>query len=179
VHHLGLSEASADTIRRAHAVHPIAALQSECSLWSRDVEREVLPAIRELGIALVAYSPLGRGFLTGAVRTREQLADNDFRRTNPRFAEENLEPNLRLLEGVERLASERSVTPGQIALAWLLHQGDDIVPIPGTKRLEYLEQNVAAADISLSAAELAQLERAFPAGSARGDRYADMTPVGR
>jgi aryl-alcohol dehydrogenase-like predicted oxidoreductase len=179
VRHLGLSEASADTVRRAHAVHPVAALQSEYSLWTRDVERDVLPAIRDLGITLVAYSPLGRGFLTGAVRTREQLADNDFRRTNPRFAEENLEPNLRLLEGVERLASQRSVTPGQIALAWLLHRGEDIVPIPGTKRLEYLEQNVAAADISLSADELDQLERAFPAGSARGARYADMTPVGR
>jgi aryl-alcohol dehydrogenase-like predicted oxidoreductase len=179
VRHLGLSEASAATIRRAHAAHPIAALQSEYSLWTRDVEREVLPATRELGIALVAYSPLGRGFLTGAVRTRGQLADNDFRRTNPRFAEENMEPNLRLLEGVEALAARRSVTPGQIALAWLLHRGDDIVPIPGTKRLEYLEQNVAAAGISLSADELGQLERAFPAGSAHGARYADMTPVGR
>ncbi|MGN6378456.1 MAG: aldo/keto reductase [Gaiellales bacterium] len=179
VRHLGLSEASAATIRRAHAVHPITALQSEYSLWTRDIERDVLPTVRELGIGLVAYSPLGRGFLTGAVRTRGQLAENDFRRTNPRFADENLDRNLELLEGVEELASTRGVAPGQIALAWLLARGDDIVPIPGTKRLEYLEQNVAAADITLSPSELERIEQSFPAGSAHGQRYADMTPVGR
>ena len=179
VGHIGLSEASAETIRRAHAVHPIAALQSEYSLWTRDVEAEVLPAVRELGITLVAYSPLGRGFLTGAVRSREQLAENDFRRTNPRFSDGNLESNLQLLEGVEQLAREREVEPSQVALAWLLHQGDDIVPIPGTKRMRYLEQNVAAADIELSDDDLRRIEQAFPAGSVHGDRYADMTPVGR
>ncbi len=179
VGHIGLSEASAETIRRAHTVHPIAALQSEYSLWTRDVEAEVLPAVRELGITLVAYSPLGRGFLTGAVRSREQLAENDFRRTNPRFSDGNLESNLQLLEGVEQLAREREVEPSQVALAWLLHQGDDIVPIPGTKRIRYLEQNVAAADIELSDDDLRRIERAFPAGSVHGARYADMTPVGR
>jgi aryl-alcohol dehydrogenase-like predicted oxidoreductase len=179
VRHLGLSEASADTIRRADAVHPIAALQSEYSLWTRDVEAEVLPTIRELGIGLVAYSPLGRGFLTGVVRSRERLAENDFRRTNPRFEQRNLESNLRLLEGIEQLAAEHSATPGQIALAWLLHRGDDIVPIPGTKRREYLEQNVAATEIALSTDDLERIERAMPPGAAHGARYADMTPIGR
>jgi len=179
VGHIGLSEASPDTIRRAHAVHPIAALQSEYSLWTRDVEAEVLPTVRELGITLVAYSPLGRGFLSGAVRSREALAENDFRRTNPRFDDANLEGNLALLEGVEHLAQQRGITPSQVALAWLLHQGEDIVPIPGTKRLRYLEQNVAAAELELSDEELARLDRAFPAGSTHGARYADMTPIGR
>jgi aryl-alcohol dehydrogenase-like predicted oxidoreductase len=179
VGHIGLSEASPDTIRRAHAVHPVAALQSEYSLWTRDVETAVLPAVRELGITLVAYSPLGRGFLSGAVRSREALAENDFRRTNPRFDDANLGRNLALLEGVEQLAAERGATPSQIALAWLLHQGEDVVPIPGTKRMQYLEQNVAAAGIELSDEDLARIDRAFPAGSTHGARYADMTPIGR
>jgi aryl-alcohol dehydrogenase-like predicted oxidoreductase len=179
VGHIGLSEASPETIRRAHALHPIAALQSEYSLWTRDVEAEVLPTVRELGITLVAYSPLGRGFLSGAVRSREQLAENDFRRTNPRFQDSNLEANLALLEGVEQLAQTRGLTPSQVALAWLLHQGEDVVPIPGTKHMRYLEQNVAAAEVELSDDELARIDRTFPAGSTHGARYADMTPLGR
>jgi aryl-alcohol dehydrogenase-like predicted oxidoreductase len=178
VRFLGLSEASAETIRRAHAVHPIAAVQSEYSLWTRDPEDEVLPVLRELGIGLVAYSPLGRGFLTGALTApQEQLGDDDFRRTNPRFRPGNVERNLVLVERVRELADEVGVPPAQLALAWVLHRGRDIVPIPGTKRRTYLEQNVAAAEVDLSADQLARIDEAVPAGSAAGDRYADMSPL--
>jgi aryl-alcohol dehydrogenase-like predicted oxidoreductase len=177
VRYLGLSEASAETIRRAHAVHPITALQSEYSLWSRDLEAEILPTLRELGIGLVAYSPLGRGFLTGAIRSRDDLAaEGDFRLVAaPRFEGENLERNLALVARLEELAAARGATPAQVALAWVLSRGDDVVPIPGTKRVEYLEQNVAAAEVELTPEELAGLDAAFPPGAAAGDRY---TPEG-
>ena len=168
---LGLSEVSARTLRRAHAVHPIAAVQSEYSLWTRDPEAEVLPACRDLGASFVAYSPLGRGFLTGAIGKDADLAANDFRRISPRFQGDNLERNLRLVDVVKTLAATRGATPGQVALAWLLHQGKDIVPIPGTKRIEYLEENVAAASLTLSTDELARLDQALPPGAAAGDRY--------
>jgi aryl-alcohol dehydrogenase-like predicted oxidoreductase len=168
---LGLSEVSAATLRRAHAVHPIAAVQSEYSLWTRDVEAEVLPACRELGVSLVAYSPLGRGLLTGGITKREDLADNDFRRISPRFQDGNLEANLRLVEVVKAMAAARHCAPGQVALAWLLAQGRDILPIPGTKRIKYLEENLGAVGVSLSAEELAQLSAALPPGAAAGDRY--------
>jgi aryl-alcohol dehydrogenase-like predicted oxidoreductase len=176
VRHIGLSEAAPDTIRRAHAVHPITALQSEYSLWTRDPEAEVLPLLRELGIGLVPYSPLGRGFLTGRLRSPDQLDASDFRRDNPRFAGENLDRNLRIVDEVEVIANEVGATPAQVALAWLLAQGDDVVPIPGTKRVERLEENVAAADVELSEDQLERL-RALPAPA--GARYADMTPIGR
>jgi aryl-alcohol dehydrogenase-like predicted oxidoreductase len=179
VRYLGLSEASAATIRRAQAVHPISALQSEYSLWTRDLEDEVLPTIRELGIGLVAYSPLGRGFLTGAITKPEDFAENDFRRNNPRFQGENFQRNLDLVERVKALASKHNCTPGQLALAWVLHQGQDIVPIPGTKRRRYLEENAEATEITLSPEDLAEIDEAAPAGVAAGDRYADMSPVGR
>jgi aryl-alcohol dehydrogenase-like predicted oxidoreductase len=173
--HLGLSEASADTVRRGSAVHPIAALQSEWSLFTRDLEADVVPACRELGIGLVPFSPLGRGLLTGTVTSLDGLADNDFRRTNPRFAEGNLDQNLALVEVVKALAADRACTPGQIALAWLHAQGDDVVPIPGTKRRRYLEENAAAVEIRLSDDELARLDELRPAG----DRAVDMTFVNR
>ncbi|MEJ7567560.1 MAG: aldo/keto reductase [Gaiellaceae bacterium] len=182
IRYVGLSEASADTIRRAHAVHPISAVQSEYSLWTRDVEVEVLPMLRELGIGLVAYSPLGRGFLTGAIRSQADLSDQDFRRVAaPRFSEENLARNLELVEHVEALADAKGFTAGQIALAWVLSRGEDVVPIPGTKRVTYLEQNAAAAEIELTAGELAALDEAFPVGVAAGDRYteAGMRAVNR
>jgi aryl-alcohol dehydrogenase-like predicted oxidoreductase len=169
VRHLGLSEAGAETIRRAHAVHPIAAVQTEFSLWTRDVEREVLPTLRELGIGLVAYSPLGRGFLSGRFTSPDELDEGDFRRFGPRFTGENLEHNLQIARTLERLAEQRGVTAGQLALAWVLRQGQDIVPIPGTKRVSYLEQNIAAAAIELTAEEAAQIADTLPA--ARGDRY--------
>lgn len=169
VRHLGLSEASVSTIRRAHAVHPITALQTEYSLWSRDVESEILPTLQELGIALVAYSPLGRGFLAGRFASPEQLDDGDFRRHGPRFTGENLQANLSIAKTVRRLADERGVTPGQLALAWVLSRGEHIVPIPGTKRISYLEQNVAAAGITLSAAEVDQIAQAVPVPA--GERY--------
>ena len=173
VRYLGLSEAGADTIRRAHAVHPISAVQSEYSLWARDPEERVLPALRELGIGFVAYSPLGRGFLTGAIRRVEDLDESDARRQRfPRFERENLERNLALVERVEEMAGARGVTPGQLALAWVLAQGDDVVPIPGTKRVRYLEENVAAAEISLSEDELATLGDMFSAEAVAGGRYA-------
>ncbi|MBV9818293.1 MAG: aldo/keto reductase [Solirubrobacterales bacterium] len=178
VRFLGLSEASADTIRRAHAVHPISALQTEYSLWSRDPEDEVLPTLRELRIGFVAYSPLGRGFLTGAIASRDDLAPGDFRRANPRFEGENFDRNLELVARIRQLAAEKDCTPGQLALAWVMAQGDDVVPIPGTKRRSYLEQNVQATEIALSDDELAAIDEAAPAGSAAGDRYADMSPVG-
>jgi aryl-alcohol dehydrogenase-like predicted oxidoreductase len=168
---LGLSEAGADTIRRAHEVHPISALQTEYSLWARDVEEEILPAVRELGIGFVAYSPLGRGFLTGAIRRVEDLEESDARRQRfPRFERENLERNLRLVEEVEAVAERRGARPAQIALAWLLAQGEDIVPIPGTKRVARVEENVGAAEIELTPAELAELEGL--ADAVAGGRYA-------
>ena len=179
VRFLGLSEAGPETIRRAHAVHPITALQSEYSLWSRDLEDEVLVTVRELGIGLVAYSPLGRGFLTGAIKRPEDLAEGDFRRSSPRFQGENFARNLELVERVKEIARDKDCTPGQLALAWVLAQGDDVVPIPGTKRRAYLEQNVEATELELSAEDLARLDEAAPAGAARGDRYADMSPIGR
>jgi aryl-alcohol dehydrogenase-like predicted oxidoreductase len=171
VRHLGLSEAAAKTIQRAHKVHPITALQTEYSLWSRDVEEEILPAIRKLGIGLVPYSPLGRGFLTGRFKTTDDLDEQDYRRKTPRFQAENLEANLGLLSAVETLAAEKGVKPGQVALAWVLAQGNDIVPIPGTKHRTYLEENVAAVDITLSNAEIEKLSNAIPRGAASGDRY--------
>jgi aryl-alcohol dehydrogenase-like predicted oxidoreductase len=177
VRYLGLSEASPETIRRAHAVHPITALQTEYSLWSRDPEREILPTVRELGIGFVAYSPLGRGFLSGRFRSPSDFPDGDFRRYHPRFQGENFERNLQLVERVEELASEKGVTAGQLALAWVLHRGDDIVPIPGTKHVSYLEENVAAASVSLSDEDLKRLEEIAPAGVAAGDRYADMSSI--
>jgi aryl-alcohol dehydrogenase-like predicted oxidoreductase len=175
VRFLGLSEASAETIRRAHAVHPISALQSEYSLWSRDIEDEVLPAIRELGIGLVAYSPLGRGFLTGQITSPDDFEEGDFRRHNPRFQGENFRQNLRLVERVREIAQGHDAAPGQIALAWVLARGEDIVPIPGTKRRSYLEQNVEALELELSAEDMRALEDL----SVAGDRYPDMSAINR
>jgi aryl-alcohol dehydrogenase-like predicted oxidoreductase len=171
VREIGLSEAGAGTLRRAHAVHPIAALQTEYSLWTRDVEAEILPACRELGIGFVAYSPLGRGFLSGSITSQGALAQNDRRREHPRFSPENLERNVGLLATLSELAAARRCTPAQIALAWLLAQGPDIVPIPGTKRRRYLEENVAASDIRLDESELQALAEAFPPGITAGERY--------
>jgi aryl-alcohol dehydrogenase-like predicted oxidoreductase len=169
VRYLGLSEASAATIRRAHAVHPIAAVQTEYSLWTRDVEDEILPTLNELGIALVAYSPLGRGFLSGRFTAPEELDEDDFRRYGPRFTGENLQANLKLAERVKELAQEKGITPGQLALAWVLSRGEQIVPIPGTKRRSYLEENLAAADVELNAEESERIADAVPA--AAGERY--------
>jgi aryl-alcohol dehydrogenase-like predicted oxidoreductase len=177
VRFLGLSEASPDTIRRAHAVHPITALQTEYSLWSRDPEDSILPTVRELGIGFVAYSPLGRGFLSGRFRSPSDFPDDDFRRHHPRFQGENFERNMELVSRVEELASSKGVTAGQLALAWVLARGDDIVPIPGTKRVHYLEENAAAAEVSLTDDELRQLDEIAPAGVAAGDRYADMSSI--
>jgi aryl-alcohol dehydrogenase-like predicted oxidoreductase len=171
VRFLGLSEAGAETIRRANAVHPISALQSEYSLWSRDPEGEILATLRELGIGFVAYSPLGRGFLTGRFRSPDDLAPGDFRRGSPRFQGENLEKNLELVARVEALAKAKGVTPGQLALAWVAAQGKDIVPIPGTTSRRHLEENVAALQVALSPADLAGLEAAVPPGAASGLRY--------
>jgi aryl-alcohol dehydrogenase-like predicted oxidoreductase len=171
VREIGLSEAGAGTLRRAHAVHPIAALQTEYSLWTRDVEAEILPTCRELGIGFVAYSPLGRGFLSGSITSQRALAQNDRRREHPRFSPENLERNVGLLATLSELAAARGCTPAQIALAWLLAQGQDIVPIPGTKRRRYLEENVAASDIRLDESELQALAEAFPPGITAGERY--------
>jgi aryl-alcohol dehydrogenase-like predicted oxidoreductase len=180
VRHLGLSEAAPDTIRRAHATYPITALQTEYSLWTRDVEENgVLNTVRELGIGFVAYSPLGRGFLTGQIKTVDDLAPTDFRRRNPRLQNENFQKNLDLVREVEKIAAEKGVLPAQVALAWVLSRGDDVVPIPGTKRIKYLEQNVAAADVQFSAAELARLDAVFPVGAAAGTRYPDMSTVNR
>jgi len=173
VRFLGLSEAGAATIRRAHAVHPITAVQTEYSLWTRDVDEEILPTLTELGIALVAYSPLGRGFLSGRFTSIDELDEGDYRRFGPRFTGENLKANLRLAERVRELAQEKGVTPGQLALAWVLHRGDQIVPIPGTKRVAYLEENLAAADVQLSDEEVLRIAEEVPA--AAGDRY---DPVG-
>jgi aryl-alcohol dehydrogenase-like predicted oxidoreductase len=179
VKHLGLSEAAPDTIRRAHAVHPITALQTEYSLWSRDAEDEILPTVRELGIGFVAYSPLGRGFLSGQIKSLDDLDEHDFRRRGPRFQGENFQHNLDLVAKVEEIAVERGVTPSQLALAWVLAQGDDVVPIPGTKRVRYLEENAAAAGVTLTEDDLARLEEAFPKGATAGDRYPDMSTVNR
>jgi aryl-alcohol dehydrogenase-like predicted oxidoreductase len=174
VRFLGLSEASPATIRRAHAVHPISALQTEYSLFAREPESEILPTLRELGIGFVPYSPLGRGFLSGALRSLDGLAENDFRRSQPRFQGANLEANLAIVAAVEALAAEKGVTAAQLALAWVHAQGEDVVPIPGTKRRRYLEENVAALDIELGAEDLERLARS---GGAQGDRYADMSPI--
>jgi aryl-alcohol dehydrogenase-like predicted oxidoreductase len=177
VRRIGLSEASPSTLRRAQAVHPITALQTEYSLWSRDPEAEILPTVRELGVGFVAYSPLGRGFLSGAIRKPEDLAPDDFRRHHPRFQGENFEQNLRLVERVEELAREKGVTASQLALAWVLAQGEDIVPIPGTKRVRYLEENVAATEIELTPDDLRRLDEAAPVGATAGQRYADMSTI--
>jgi aryl-alcohol dehydrogenase-like predicted oxidoreductase len=175
VRYLGLSEASAKTIRRAHATHPISALQSEYSLWSRDYEDEVIPTLRELGIGFVPFSPLGRGFLSGNVR---ELADDDMRRKiSPRFAADNMNRNLKVVDRLEEIASEKGITPSQLALAWVLAQGGDMVPIPGTKRRTYLEENVAAANVRLSKSDLARIEEVAPKGFAAGGRYHDMSTV--
>ena len=179
VRHLGLSEAAPDTIRRAHAVHPITALQSEYSLWTREPEDEILQTVRELGIGFVAYSPLGRGFLSGRIKSIADLSESDFRRRGPRFQGDNFQHNLDLVAKVEEIAAERGVTPSQLALAWVLAQGDDIVPIPGTKRVRYLEQNAAAVDLTLTVDDLDRLEEAFPKGATAGDRYPDMSTVNR
>ena len=172
VRHLGLSEAAPATIRRAAQVHPIAALQTEYSLWSREPEVELLPTVRELGIAFVAYSPLGRGFLTGAFKTIDDLPADDFRRNSPRFQGENFAKNLELVAKIKQLAVAKGCTPSQLALAWVLAQGPDIVPIPGTKRSKYLDENLAAAQIKFSSDELAQIDAILPSGSAAGERYA-------
>ena len=171
VRFLGLSEASPETIRRAHKVHPISALQTEYSLWSRDPEGEILPTLRELEIGFVPYSPLGRGFLTGQFKSPDDFAEDDYRRSSPRFQGKNFARNLELVEQVRTLAGEKGVTPGQLALAWLLHQGDDIVPIPGTKHRSRLEENAEAASIHLNQAELSRLEEIAPLGVAAGERY--------
>ncbi|MEV4533431.1 aldo/keto reductase [Asanoa sp. NPDC049518] len=174
--HIGLSEASAETIRRAHAVHPITALQSEYSLWTRDIEDDVLPLLRELGIGLVAYSPLGRGFLTGRYTTPQDLPSDDFRSTLPRFSADNFADNLLIVDEVRAVADEAGATPAQVAIAWLLAQGPDIVPIPGTTRVSRLEENVAAESLVLTDGQLNRLSAIRPAV---GDRYADMTPIDR
>jgi aryl-alcohol dehydrogenase-like predicted oxidoreductase len=179
VRFLGLSEAAPETIRRAHATHAITALQSEYSLWSREPEDEILPALRELGIGFVAYSPLGRGFLTGRIGSIDDLEPDDYRRATPRFQADNFRRNLALVERVKEVAQEKAVTPGQLALAWVMHRGEDVVPIPGTKRVAYLEENVAAAEIELSEDELRRLDEAAPRGAAVGDRYPDMSQVNR
>ena len=179
VRYIGLSEAAPATIRRAHAVHSITALQTEYSLWSRDPEDEILPTVRELGIGFVPYSPLGRGFLSGQITSLDDLAPDDYRRYSPRFQGENFNKNLQLVERVKEIATQKGVTPGQLAIAWLLAQGDDIVPIPGTKRRAYLEENVAAADITLTQAELESIDAIAPKNIAAGDRYPDMSSVNR
>jgi aryl-alcohol dehydrogenase-like predicted oxidoreductase len=175
VRYLGLSEAAPETIRRAHAVHPISALQSEYSLFTREPEDEILPTLRELGIGFVAYSPLGRGFLTGAWKSMDDLPEDDTRAGRfPRFSEENFRQNLELAERVREIAAEKGATPGQLALAWLLARGDDIVPIPGTKRRKYLEENAGAVDITLTGEDLQRIEEAIPRGSAAGERYSEQ-----
>jgi aryl-alcohol dehydrogenase-like predicted oxidoreductase len=177
VRHLGLSEASADTIRRAHAVHPITALQTEYSLWEREPETKVFPVLAELGIGFVPYSPLGRGFLTGQLRSPDDFAADDFRRHSPRFQGENFTRNLQLVDRVKELADEKQCSPAQLALAWLLAQGDHIVPIPGTKKRERLAENLGAAAVELSAADLARLDELAPAGAAAGARYPHMASI--
>jgi aryl-alcohol dehydrogenase-like predicted oxidoreductase len=178
VRHLGISEAAPETIQRAYKVHPITAIQTEYSLWTRDPEENgVLDTARQLGIGFVAYSPLGRGFLSGQIRSIDDLAPDDFRRQNPRFQGENFQRNLELVDRVEEIARHKGVKPSQLALAWVLHQGPDVVPIPGTKRRTYLEENVEAAAIDLSADELSHIGQAAPVGSTHGNRYADMSRI--
>jgi len=179
VRYLGMSEAAPQTIRRAQKVHPISALQTEYSLWSREPEDEILPTVRELGIGFVAYSPLGRGFLSGRFKSLDDLDANDYRRHSPRFLGENFQRNLDLVERIQQISAEKRVAPGQLALAWLLAQGDDIVPIPGTKHVKFLEENVRAAEIRLTREELRRIDEVAPIGSAVGDRYADMSRVNR
>ena len=179
VKHLGLSEASPATIRRAHAVHPITALQSEYSLWSRDPEGDLLSTLRELGIGFVPYSPLGRGFLTGQFKTPEDIPEGDFRRNNPRFQGDNFYKNLKLVEEIRTMATEKNATPGQLALAWVLAQGNDIVPIPGTKRTSYLRENVGAAEVVLTSEDLQRLDKIAPKDIAEGERYPDMSSIDR
>lgn len=177
VRFLGLSEAAPKTIRRAHAIHPITALQTEYSLWTRDPEDEILPTVRELGIGFVAYSPVGRGFLAGKIKSIDDLEPGDYRRNNPRFMGENFQKNLDLVTRVEEIARAKRVTPAQLALAWLLSRGDDIVPIPGSRRIEHLEENVAAVDLEITPAELERIDEATPQGATAGDRYPDMSRV--
>ena len=177
VRHLGLSEAGPETIRRAHAVHPIAALQTEWSLWEREPETKVLPVLRELGIGFVPYSPLGRGFLTGQIRSEADLPEGDFRRNAPRFQGENFTRNLELVDRVQQIATEKGCTPAQLALAWLLAQGPDVVPIPGTKKRSRLQDNVGAVEVTLSGDDLRRLDELAPAGVAAGDRYASMASI--
>ena len=177
VRHLGLSEASPETIRRAHAVHPITALQTEYSLWTRDPEDRILPTVRELGIGFVAYSPLGRGFLSGRFRSPDDFEEGDFRKYHPRFQGENFQKNLELVARVKEIADEKGVTAGQLALAWVLAQGEDIVPIPGTTKVKNLEENVAALEVELSDGDLARLDEVAPKGVAAGDRYANMSSI--
>ena len=181
VRHIGLSEASPQTIRRAHKVHPITALQTEYSIWTRDPEDEILPTTRELGIGFVAYSPLGRGFLTGQMKRFEDFAPDDYRRNSPRFQGENFQKNLELVKRVEEIAKEKKCTPGQLALAWLLAQGDDIIPIPGTKRRKYLEENVGAVKVKLTPQDLRRIDEVAPHGAAAGKRYPEamMAAVNR
>ncbi len=179
VRHIGVSEAAPETIRRAHREHPLTALQTEYSLWAREPEEKILPTVRELGIGYVAYSPLGRGFLTGRYTSPEDFEENDVRRRFPRFREGNFRQNLEIVEQVEAVADRKGVTPAQVALAWVLAQGEDIVPIPGTKHVEYLEQNAGALDVSLTDEELAELNRAAPSDKPAGDRYPDMHSVNR
>jgi aryl-alcohol dehydrogenase-like predicted oxidoreductase len=174
---IGLSEAAPATIRRAHAVHPITALQTEYSIWSREPEDEILPTVRELGIGFVAYSPIGRGFLSGRIKSVEDLEPDDYRRQSPRFKGENFRKNLDLVERIGQLAREKGVTPAQLAIAWVLSRGDDIVPIPGSRRIPHLEENVAAVNVTLTREELARIDDAAPKGVAVGDRYPDMTRV--
>jgi aryl-alcohol dehydrogenase-like predicted oxidoreductase len=177
VRHLGLSEASPETIRRANAVHPITALQTEYSLWTRDPEDRILPTVRELGIGFVAYSPLGRGFLSGRFQSPDDFEEGDFRRSHPRFQGENFQKNLELVERVKEIAEEKGAAPSQLALAWVLAQGEDIVPIPGTTKVKNLEENVAAAEIELTDDDLQRLDEAAPKGVAAGDRYSDMSSI--
>ncbi|HEV7486607.1 MAG TPA: aldo/keto reductase [Thermoanaerobaculia bacterium] len=177
VRYLGMSEAAPQTIRRAHAVHPITALQTEYSLWSRDPEDEILPTVRELGIGFVAYSPIGRGFLSGRFKTIDDLEPADYRRQSPRFQGENFERNLDLVRRIEEIAKSKGVTPAQLAIAWILSQGDDIVPIPGSKSIRHLEENIAAVDIELTPSELAKIDEVAPKGVAAGDRYPSMAHV--
>jgi aryl-alcohol dehydrogenase-like predicted oxidoreductase len=174
VRHLGLSEAAPATIRRACAVHPIAALQTEYSLWTRDPEAEVLPTCRELGVGFVAYSPLGRGIFGGRIKSLNDLSEGDYRRNNPRFAEGNLSSNLSLVEHLEEIAAGKKCRPAQVALAWLLARGEDVFPIPGTKRVERLEENAGAMEVVLTSEDLARIDAMFPAGAARGERYSEQ-----
>jgi aryl-alcohol dehydrogenase-like predicted oxidoreductase len=177
VRYIGLSEASPETIRRANAVHPVSALQTEFSLWTRDPEEAILPTVRELGIGFVAYSPIGRGFLSGRFQSPDDFAEDDFRKHHPRFQGENFQKNLEVVEKVKEIADEKGVTAGQLALAWVLAQGEDVVPIPGTTKREHLEENVAAAEIELSDDDLARIDEVAPHGVASGDRYADMSSI--